>query len=88
MMSKHKYCQSCGFPMTRDKQGGGTECDGSVSDIYCSMCYQHGKFTSPPWVDTAKKMQEYCMLEMRKAGYGRFFAWLATRSIPNLKRLK
>ena len=88
MSSTNKYCQSCGFPLKRDKNGGGTEKDGSLSTQYCSMCYQNGAFTTPPEVDTAKKMQAYCIAEMRKDGYGRLFAWLATRAIPKLDRWK
>ncbi len=88
MSSTNKYCQSCGFPLKRDKNGGGTEKDGSLSTQYCSMCYQNGAFTTPPEIDTAKKMQAYCIAEMRNDGYGRFFAWLATHAIPKLDRWK
>lgn len=50
------------------------------------MCYEHGEFLTPPEVDSAEKMQQYCIEEMRKGGFNRFFAWLATRSIPKLER--
>ncbi len=83
---EYKFCQSCGFPLKKDKQGGGTEKDGTVSKKYCSMCYKNGELLTPPWVDTAEKMQQFCMQEMRKAGYNRLFAWLATRTIPSLER--
>jgi hypothetical protein len=82
----YKFCQSCGFPMAKDKKGGGTEKDGSKSIKYCSMCYANGRFLTPADVNTAKKMQKFCMSEMRKDGMNRFFAWLATRSIPKLER--
>ena len=26
-MKEHKFCQSCGFPLKKDKRGGGTEED-------------------------------------------------------------
>ncbi|MBP6334223.1 MAG: hypothetical protein KA444_02035, partial [Bacteroidia bacterium] len=39
-MKGNKFCQSCGFPLNKDKKGGGTEIDGSTSLLYCSMCYQ------------------------------------------------
>ena len=87
-MEKHKFCQSCGYPLKKDKKGGGTERDGSVSHKYCSMCYENGEFLTPVEVDTAKKMQEFCMKEMRKDGINRVFAWLATRGIPKLERWK
>jgi len=29
-MKQYKFCQSCGFPLKKDKNGGGTEKDGSI----------------------------------------------------------
>jgi hypothetical protein len=87
-MKEYKFCQSCGFPLKKDKKGGGSEKDGSINNMYCSMCYQNGHFLTPPDIDTAAKMQQYCMHEMKKDGMNAVFAWLATRSIPGLKRWK
>ncbi|MFM8770923.1 MAG: zinc ribbon domain-containing protein [Candidatus Kapaibacterium sp.] len=87
-MNQTKYCQSCGFPMKKDKQGGGTEIDGSRSPKYCSMCYQKGAFLTPPEIDSAKKMQTFCIEQMKRGGYNGLVAWLATRSIPRLDRWK
>lgn len=87
-MKEYTFCQSCGFPLKKDKKGGGTEKDGSISKKYCSMCFEKGKFLTPSEIDTAKKMQYFCMQEMKKDGMNRFFAWLATRSIPKLERWK
>ena len=87
-MKEYTFCQSCGLPLKKDKKGGGTEKDGSISKKYCSMCFEKGKFLTPSEVDTAKKMQHFCMQEMKKVGMNRFFAWLATRSIPKLERWK
>ncbi len=85
---EYKFCQSCGYPMSKDKQGGGTEKDGTINKKYCSMCYANGRFLTPPDVDTAEKMQAFCIDAMRKDGMNRVFAWLATRSIPRLERWK
>ena len=71
--------------MKKDKQGGGTEKDGTITKKYCSMCYQNGEFLSPE-IDTAIKMQVVCIQEMKKLGMNGFVAWLATRSIPRLER--
>lgn len=87
-MKKGKFCQSCGFPLEKDKNGGGTNKDGSISDKYCSMCYVNGEFTTPKEVDTAEKMQKFCIEEMKKDGMNPLFAWLATRMIPKLERWK
>jgi len=37
-------CQSCGMPLDKDPQKGGTNADKSKSDKYCSYCYQDGRF--------------------------------------------
>jgi len=87
-MKEYAFCQSCGFPLKKDKQGGGTEKDGSKSNKYCSMCYANGQFLTPPEIDTAAKMQDFCMQEMKKDGMNSIFAWLATRTIPKLERWK
>lgn len=87
-MKTNNRCQSCGFPLKKDKSGGGTEKDGTISLKYCSMCYDKGEFLSPPEVDTAQKMQQFCMQQMKKSGMNALFAWLATRPIPSLERWK
>ncbi|MBM4208647.1 MAG: hypothetical protein FJ190_11815 [Gammaproteobacteria bacterium] len=38
-------CQSCGMPMAKDPNGGGTNKGGTKNSRYCSLCYQHGAFT-------------------------------------------
>ena len=85
-MKSYKFCQSCGYPLSKDKQGGGTEKDGSISPMYCSMCYANGQFLTPPEIDTPEKMQKFCIQEMKKSGMNGLFAWLATRGIPRLER--
>jgi len=47
MTPTYKHCQSCGMPLNRDKQGGGTNADGSKSTMYCSHCFLNGQFTLP-----------------------------------------
>ena len=37
-----KFCQSCGMPMKKDPEGGGTNADGSKSPDYCSYCFRNG----------------------------------------------
>lgn len=85
-MKMYKFCQSCGYPLEKDKNGGGTEKDGSLSNKYCSMCYQKGEFTTPKEIDNPQKMQEFCIKEMKNSGINVIFAWLATRTIPKLER--
>ena len=40
-------CQSCGMPISKDPEGGGTLADGSFTIEYCSHCYRDGQFTEP-----------------------------------------
>lgn len=87
-MKEYKFCQSCGYPMKKDVNGGGTEKDGTHSKKYCSMCYEKGKFLSPVEIDTSEKMQKFCINEMKKSGMNGFIAWLATRGITKLERWK
>ncbi len=84
----NQQCQSCGYPLKKDVKGGGSNADGSISQTYCSMCYENGEFLSPPEIDTAKKFQNYCIQEMKKDGMNGAVAWLVTRQIPKLKRWK
>jgi hypothetical protein len=86
-MQQYKFCQSCGMPINKDPQKGGTEKDGSVSKKYCSYCYQNGEFCSPE-IDTAEKMQKFCIEKMKEQGMPKIIAWLFTRAIPKLERWK
>lgn len=86
MMRNYKYCQSCGYPMNKVPNGGGTEKDGSINKKYCHMCYENGEFLTPPEVDTAKKMQKFCVDQMKEYGINGFMAWLLTRRISKLER--
>jgi hypothetical protein len=83
-MSEHSYCQSCGMPMKRDPQGGGTNADGSKSTLYCSHCYRDGKFTLPDL--TVEQMQERVKGKLKEYGFPSFMTAFMSRSIPKLKR--
>lgn len=36
-------CESCGYPLRREPDHG-TEADGSISGLFCTVCYQNGEF--------------------------------------------
>ena len=40
-----KKCRNCAVSLDKDPNKGGTNEDGSISDKYCSFCYQNGEFT-------------------------------------------
>jgi hypothetical protein len=80
----YKNCQSCGMPMSRDEGGGGTNADGSKSQMYCSHCYEAGRFTLPGI--TVGQMQERVKGKMKEMGFPGLLAGLFTRRIPKLER--
>ena len=90
----YKTCQSCAMPLKYDPQRvagrnapcGGTESDGAKSAMYCSYCYQDGKFNDN--FTTSQEMQEFCMKKLVEMKYPRIIAWLFTRGIPKLERWK
>ena len=52
-----EFCQSCGMPLTDTNKG--TNSDGSLSNEYCSYCYQEGQFTQD---FNMNQMIEFCVL--------------------------
>jgi hypothetical protein len=84
MEEQYKNCQSCGMPLKKDEKGGGTNADGSKSYMYCSHCYQNGKFTLPDI--TKEGMQEHVKGKLKSMGFPGFIAGFFTKGIPKLKR--
>lgn len=86
MKKKYVNCQSCGMPLHRDEKGPGTEADGSLSEMYCSHCYEEGKFTMPNiTVDEMKELVTDKIIEMK---IPKFVAKLLARSTHKLERWK
>jgi len=77
-------CQSCGMPLARDEQGGGTNADGSRSSTYCSHCYQAGSFTMPEL--TVQQMQERVEARLAQVGVPSDFTSAQVQKIPKLAR--
>lgn len=86
MRKSYTFCQSCGYPLKKDKKDGGTEKDGLLSKKYCSMRYENGQFLNFPEIDTALKFQKFCIQEMKQDGMNGILAWILTRGIPKLER--
>jgi len=83
-MGTQGICQSCGMPLSRDAQGGGTERDGTPSALYCSHCYRAGTFTMPDL--TVDQMRERVMQKLREFHFPGFLARFMTRNIGQLQR--
>jgi len=85
MERAYKNCQSCGMPMKRDPQGGGTKADGNKSKMYCSHCYHQGRFTQNI---TVNEMREQVKGKLKDFGFPGFMTGLFTRNINKLERWK
>ena len=81
---KGPFCQSCGMPLSKDAQGGGTQADGTKSAEYCSHCYISGKFTAPDI--TAEQMVQFVQAKLKEMHIPGFLAKRFTKDIPTLKR--
>jgi hypothetical protein len=79
-----KNCQSCGMPMKKDIQGGGSEKDGSKNPKYCSHCYMNGAFTHPRM--TAGDMQIEVRAKLKEMKVPGFLAGFFVSGIPRLER--
>lgn len=84
MEKTYKNCQSCGMPLKRDEKGGGTNVNGSRSLMFCSKCYEQGKFTQPEL--TLGQMQTLVKGKLKEFGFPGIIAGLFTKNIPKLER--
>ncbi len=84
MEKTYKNCQSCGMPLKRDEKGGGTNANGSKSIMFCSKCFEQGKFTQPDM--TIEQMQTLVKGKLKEFGFPGLVAGLFTRNIPKLER--
>jgi hypothetical protein len=83
---KFKNCQSCGMPLHKDENGGGTNADGSKNAIYCSHCYEYGNFKMPNI--TVDEMKILVKDKIKAFGFPGFIAGFLTKGIPRLERWK
>lgn len=86
MDKTYKNCQSCGMPLNKDPKQGGTNADGSRNTVYCSFCYENGRFTQPDI--TAEEMQTFVKGKLKEMGFPGFLAGFFTKGIPKLERWK
>lgn len=77
-------CQSCGMPLSKDENGGGSNSDGSRSQDYCSHCYANGKFVDPYL--TCEQMQAKVREKMQEMTFPGFLANMFVKKIPQLRR--
>ena len=70
--------------MKRDEKGGGTNADGTRNTLYCSKCYENGKFTTPDM--TVDEMKALVKGKLKEFGFPGFIAGFFTKGIPKLER--
>jgi hypothetical protein len=85
-MKLNKICQSCGMPLKKDPQGGGTNADGSTSLLYCSHCFRDGFFTRPGI--TVGEMKALVKEKLKEMNFPGFLAVMMTLNINKLGRWK
>lgn len=83
---RFKNCQSCGMPLKRDEKGGGSNADGSLSTVYCSLCFASGQFIEPGL--SLQQMQQKVRLKIAEFGIPAFLSGFFTQAIPRLERWK
>jgi len=74
------------MPLKKDEKGGGTNADGSKSKMYCSHCYENGKFAMPDI--TVDQMKEIVKGKLKEFGIPGFLTGFFTKGIPKLERWK
>ena len=83
-----KICQSCGMPLDKDPNKGGTNLDGSISDKYCSFCFQNGKFTDEG-ITLQEKIEKNIQIAVSQLNIPESEARAMAESLlPNLERWK
>ena len=81
------FCQSCGMPLTHEKDFG-TEKDGSKNTEYCVYCYKNGAFTANC---TMEQMIDFCAPIMVRDGEAKTEEEAKQKMLayfPQLKRWK
>ena len=88
MENNVKICQSCGMPLDKDPNKGGTNSDGSKSDKYCSFCFQNGKFIDEG-ITLSEKIEKNIQIAVLRLNIPESEARkIAESSLPNLERWK
>jgi hypothetical protein len=72
------------MPLSKDANRGGTEANGAKSTMFCSHCYQNGRFTQPDM--TVGQMQDLVKGKMKEMKIPGFLSFFFTRNIPKLRR--
>ena len=86
MGKEYKNCQSCGMPLKKSPNGGGTNKDKTINDMYCAYCFEDGEFKRKDI--TADQMKSFVNAKMKEMGFPGFLAAFFSMGIPKLERWK
>jgi hypothetical protein len=88
MVNEIKICQSCGMPLNKDSDVGGTNSDSSKSDKFCSFCYMGGKFTDEG-ISLQEKIEKNIQIAVTRMNTSEKKAReIAENTLPKLERWK
>ena len=84
---KENICQSCGMPLNQDPKGGGINAHGSLSAMYCSFCFDQGKFKDEG-ITLQEKIEKNVGIAVSMHMEEEKAREMAERILPTLKRWK
>ncbi len=87
MENQTNICQSCGMPLDKDPNKGGTNEDKSQSDKYCSFCYKDGKFVDEG-ISLAEKIEKNIRIAVSMNMPKEKARQMAESTLPQLERWK
>lgn len=88
MENQIKICQSCGMPLDKDPNAGGTNIDNSKSDKFCSFCFKAGEFTDKE-ISLQEKIEKNIQIAVARMNITESEArQMAENILPNLERWK
>lgn len=86
-MENFFVCQSCGMPLDKDPNKGGTNQDESKSGKYCSFCFQSGKFIDEG-ITLEQKMAKNIQIAVNMGMPKEKAQQMAESILPKLERWK
>ena len=88
MEKQTQICQSCGIPLDKDPNNGGSNADQSKSEKFCSFCYRDGKFLDEG-ITLKEKIEKNIQIAVMKMNIPENIAReMAERILPGLERWK
>ena len=84
-MNNQEICQSCGMPLKKDPNRGGTNADNSISENYCSFCFRDGMFLDEG-TSLREKIEKNIQMAVKLGMLESEARTFAESTLPRLKR--